>query len=183
MLVWIWHEHNRFFRRYGLQDSLTTTLNAALLFVVLFYVYPLKFMFDSLFAQFLPPPSTAPIVRMSLPQLGRASVIYGAGFCVLFLLFAALYARAWAKRDELGLTSLEVFEARAVAGHHLVSAGVGAAALIFALVAPVRIVFLSPMMFALMGPAHYAFGKWSDRRRAAYAEALTSADPRGARVS
>ena len=29
-------------------------LNGALLFMVLFYVYPLKFMFDSLFARFIP---------------------------------------------------------------------------------------------------------------------------------
>jgi uncharacterized membrane protein len=50
LLVWIWHEHNMFFRRYGLQDPLTVFLNGVLLFVVLFYVYPLKFMFDSMFA-------------------------------------------------------------------------------------------------------------------------------------
>jgi hypothetical protein len=30
-------------------------LNAAVLFVVVFYVYPQKFMFDSVFAQFIPP--------------------------------------------------------------------------------------------------------------------------------
>ena len=27
LLVWIWHEHNRFFRRYGLQDGYTVVLN------------------------------------------------------------------------------------------------------------------------------------------------------------
>jgi uncharacterized membrane protein len=174
LLVWIWHEHNMFFRRYGLQDGITTTLNAMLLFVVLFYVYPLKFMFDSMFAQFLPPSSTAPIVQMSLRQLGTASAIYGAGFLVLFLLFAAMYARAWAKRDELGLTPLEVFDARVVAGHHLVSAGIGAIALIFALAAPARVVFFSPMMFALMGPAHYAFGRWTEGRRRAYLDVVST---------
>src|SRR4026207_1732596 len=47
LLIWIGHEHNMFFRRYGLQDGVTVFLNGSLLFVVLFYVYPLKFMFDS----------------------------------------------------------------------------------------------------------------------------------------
>ena len=51
LLVWIWHEHNVFFRRYGLQDGMTVFINSVLLFVALFYVYPLKFMFDSMFAR------------------------------------------------------------------------------------------------------------------------------------
>src|SRR3712207_8574739 len=33
-----------FFRRYGLQDTFTMHLSAVMLFVVLFYVYPLKFL-------------------------------------------------------------------------------------------------------------------------------------------
>src|SRR5262245_60868230 len=52
LLVWIWHEHNLFFRRYGLQDGYTLVVNSLLLFVVLFYVYPLKFMFDSFMDMF-----------------------------------------------------------------------------------------------------------------------------------
>jgi uncharacterized membrane protein len=35
LLTWIWYEHNVFFRKYGLQDPYTVTLNAVLLFVVL----------------------------------------------------------------------------------------------------------------------------------------------------
>src|ERR1051326_7580143 len=44
LLIWIWYEHSAFFSKYDLRDPLTVTLNAALLFVVLFYVYPLKYM-------------------------------------------------------------------------------------------------------------------------------------------
>src|SRR5688572_8254675 len=44
MVCWIWYEHNIFFRRYGLQDALTVFINCVLLFVVLYYVYPLKFL-------------------------------------------------------------------------------------------------------------------------------------------
>ena len=47
LLIVIWREHYVFFRRYGLQDAGTVWLNAALLFVVLFYVYPLKFLFNT----------------------------------------------------------------------------------------------------------------------------------------
>src|ERR1051326_8106416 len=44
LLFFIWTRHFLFFRRYGLEDGITTVLNGALLFLVLFYVYPLKFM-------------------------------------------------------------------------------------------------------------------------------------------
>lgn len=173
LLVWIWYEHNAFFRRYGLQDGLTTTINGALLFVVLFYVYPLKFMLDSLFARFLPPPrASVAIEGMALWQLGNASAVYGAGFLVLFLIFGLLYRRAYAKRDELGLTPLEVFDVKAFAGHHLLSATVGGMALAFALFGPLRFVYFSPMCFGLMGPVHWWFGRRMERKRKVLEEGL-----------
>jgi len=45
LLVQVWYYHYIFARRYGLQTTYTVVLNAMLLFVVLFYVYPLKFLF------------------------------------------------------------------------------------------------------------------------------------------
>ena len=66
----------------------------------LFYVYPLKFMFDSMFAQMMP--SAYPdLTRMTLVELSRASAIYGLGFFVLFGLFALLYRHAY-KRARVG---------------------------------------------------------------------------------
>ena len=44
LLFAVWNEHYKFYRRYGLWDASTVRLNAALLFVVLLYVYPLKFL-------------------------------------------------------------------------------------------------------------------------------------------
>ena len=43
ILFWVWHDH------YGLADGYTTTLTGVLLFIVLFYVYPMKFLFSILF--------------------------------------------------------------------------------------------------------------------------------------
>ncbi len=163
LLVWIWHEHNMFFRRYGLNDALTVFLNSALLFVVLFYVYPLKFMFDSMFAQFIQPPDQ--FQRMTLTQLGTASTVYGLGFLVLMLMFALLYWHAYRRRVELNLTSLEVFDVKMYAGHHLVSATVGLVALLVATAAPIAFAPLSPACFALMGPGHWWFGRLTDKRR------------------
>jgi uncharacterized membrane protein len=171
LLVWIWHEHNMFFRRYGLQDSLTVFLNGALLFVVLLYVYPLKFMFDSMFAQMVPG-AYPDLQRMTLRQLSSAATIYALGFVVLFMMFALLYAHAYRKRVELQLDALEVFDVKWFAGSHLVSAGVGVVAAIVALAAPPRFAPLSPVCFGLMGPAHWYFANRMEKRRLAFAHAL-----------
>ncbi len=48
LLVLLWHDHYRFFRRYGLKDTPTTALNLLLLFLVLVYAYPLRFLFSFL---------------------------------------------------------------------------------------------------------------------------------------
>jgi uncharacterized membrane protein len=168
LLVWIWHEHDSFFERYPLQDATTTVLNSALLFSVLLYIYPLKFMFDSFMHQVFGLQTNPPVIAMSLTQLARASTLYGLGFFILMSLFSLLYLHAHRRRSELALTSLESFEARALAGHHSVSAAVGLFAMLFALLGPRELAFLSPSSFALMGPGHWWYGKRTERRRQAF---------------
>src|SRR5215471_10595235 len=51
LLFMIWWRHYQFFRRYDLEDAWVITLTGLLLFLVLFYVYPLKFLWSLLFAQ------------------------------------------------------------------------------------------------------------------------------------
>src|SRR3954463_16709383 len=48
MLASVWYAQHLFFRRYGLEDKVTVVLNLALMFTVLFFVYPLKFLFGVL---------------------------------------------------------------------------------------------------------------------------------------
>src|SRR5205085_12161696 len=45
LLFIVWYNQYKFFRRYGLQDHATLVLNGVLLFVVLFYIYRLRFVF------------------------------------------------------------------------------------------------------------------------------------------
>jgi uncharacterized membrane protein len=165
LLLWIWHEHNVFFRRYGLQDGVTIVLNGGLLFVVLFYVYPLKFMFDSMFGRFMPH-ARAP-EPMALWQLANASAVYALGFIVVFVMFVLLYARAYARRDELQLSEAQRFDLISLAGHHVVSALVGGIALAISVLAPVSYAPLSPTSLVLMGPGHGLWGAYRGRRRRA----------------
>jgi uncharacterized membrane protein len=108
-LALIWRTHYRFSRRYGLEDSYTVFLNVVLLFLVLFYVYPLKFVFTLLFA-----PLTGVIVP-GVFEWHEASVlmrIYAVGFASVFLLFVLMYAHAYRLRGELGLNPVEILETR-----------------------------------------------------------------------
>jgi cytochrome c biogenesis protein CcdA len=73
---------------------------------------------------------------MQLWELANAAAIYAAGFIVIFVLFALLYRRALSRREELGLSELDVFDARTNIGHHLISAGVGVLSLAMASFAP-----------------------------------------------
>ena len=175
VLVGIWVEHNLFFRRYGLQDGYTVLLNSILLFVVMFYVYPLKFMFDSGFAHFLAWAGQG-VHPMTLAQLSRASTIYGLGFIAVFVMFGLLYRHAYRKRHELGLTPLEVFEIKTFAGHHMVSTAVGVFVVVIALAAPRNFSFISPMAFMSMWPAHAFYGSRREKKRKAF-EAQLPAEP------
>lgn len=170
LLLWLWHEHNVFFRRYGLQDGITVLLNGGLLFTILLYVYPLKFMFDSLFARFIR--TSRPPVNMELYQLANTSAVYAGGFIVMMLMFVLLYTRAYVKRRELGLSDLETFDLTALRGHHVVSVSVGFVALAMAMWAPLILAPFSPMSFGLLGPGHAVWGVIHNRKRLAIEKQL-----------
>lgn len=165
LLAWIWYEHNIFFRKYGLQDAYTVALNMVLLFVVLFYVYPLKFLFTAAFSFFIP--ILGINLRVTPPQLAIIFAIYGAGFVVLFLMFGLLHLQAYRRRHELGLSRLDIFDVRASGGAHLVSASVGALATGVALFAPAPYPVFSGFTYCLMGPAHWIYGMRTGKLRKA----------------
>ena len=132
-LILIWRAHYRFSRRYGLEDPYTVFLNVILLFLVLFYVYPLKFVFTTIFEEVTGSPAA--------PDLGwhEASVlmrIYAAGFISVFLLFALMYARAYKLRNQLELNGAESLETRLAVQENLIIAAIGALSFLLALKNP-----------------------------------------------
>lgn len=105
MLVAVWYSHYVFFRRYGLHDQLTIVLNAALLFLVLFCAYPLKFLYTTIFT-YLVRNDLSPRFAAAV-QINGMLVLYALGFATAFFLIAALYWNAWRRRGALGLSGLE----------------------------------------------------------------------------
>jgi len=118
LLYLLWYRQFTFFRRYGLEDPPTVALNGALLFVVLFFVFPLKFFLGTMVDRLLGAPKTIRLPDGTLEpvihhgHLPLLMTIYGLGFTAVSLIFFLLYVHAWRKREELRLNELEVFDTR-----------------------------------------------------------------------
>jgi len=102
IIFWIWRSQYRFFRRFGLHDRYTLTLNGMLLFITLAFVYPLKFLFSALF---LPE-----VFSTRAQDYASLTMLYNGGFAVIGFLFSLMYLNAHWKRDEIKLTPVEDFE-------------------------------------------------------------------------
>jgi len=132
MVCWIWYEHNVFFRRYGLQDGWTVVLNCALLFVVLFYVYPLKFLMLAGLGQFV---GMHGVPRLTSESDARAlMLLYSGGVLLVFGLFVLLYSHAWRRRAALGLTPADEIQLRYTRRGHMITVGVALLSMIIVLV-------------------------------------------------
>ncbi len=107
--VLIWVTHYRFSRRFGLEDGYTVFLNVVLLFLVLFYVYPLKFLFTLLIGQIFGWEKLGALTDQDAMLLMK---IYGIGFAAVFALFALMYRHAVALAEKLELNAFERFESR-----------------------------------------------------------------------
>ena len=104
ILLLFWNEHYKFFRRYGLEDLFTRTVNYGILLLVLFSVYPLKFLFNAALGG-----GTGLSQPDQLPFIYR---VYGLGFAGIWTLYVLLHGHALRKREQLRLNEVEVILTR-----------------------------------------------------------------------
>lgn len=144
LLFQVWMTQNTFFRRYGLSDDYTLVLNAILLFTVLFFVYPLKFLFSILFLHGY---------SLAKPEEAvQLFYIYSGGYSGIYLLFTAMYWNAFRKRKMLALTDSEIFETRTNIYRNLVMTGIGLLSVAIASCGT-RYVGYAGLVYILLGPA------------------------------
>lgn len=117
LLLSIWNSHFIYFRRYALADNYILFLNAILLLFILFIAYPLRFIFDSLFAWIIGT-LTNDWSRMNVMGIygyGQAGIImgyFGAGFAIVQAIISRMYAHALRKADLLELNPKEIIITR-----------------------------------------------------------------------
>jgi hypothetical protein len=173
ILGMIWHTHYLFFRRYGLRDGLTTFLNAILLFLVLLYVYPLKFLFtavfDLFFSGFSEPPHNAQGGVMFGGEFGWENMrtlmmIYAIGYATVFGVFVLLYQRAWAYRELLNLDDVEGAYTLQYRRINMIHVGFGLTSFLIAFVLPNQQCHYAGWLFGLTGPVFYWNGRNWDKQ-------------------
>jgi hypothetical protein len=160
----IWSIHHAFFRRYDLEDRTTIVLNACLLFVVLFYVYPLKFITEGIASYFLGVGDTTRGMR-DWNDLATLFALYGGGFVAIFLLVSLLYLHAWRQRERLELTPEERFDATFYSRHYAIFVLVGLLSVGIAWSGWGIRYGLPGYTYFLLGPFCTFHGMWSQKRR------------------
>ena len=171
LLFSVWHDHYKFFRRYGMQDAFTVRMTAALLFIVLFFVYPLKFLFTAVVDQLLGfgeevrLQDGAVVEAIRDEQWPLLMAIYGAGFVAVQLVFILLYLRAYARRDDLGLDAYELSVTREETRSFFINAGVGVASILVAVVGGPGAVAFAGWIYVSLFPLQAANGYLMDARR------------------
>jgi hypothetical protein len=163
MLTWLWYHHYQFSRRYGLQTPYVIFLNLLLLFVVLFYVYPLKFLFTLLVAGVSGGRTVAPGAAPAMiadTQIRALMLLYCAGYVAVFVIFGLLYQYVWRLRGALQLDEYETLRTAQSRAAHFSYAAVGVVVALAAVLLPTRLAGLSGWLFFL----NAAVATWVGRR-------------------
>lgn len=87
VLVGLWSVHYNFFRRTNYMDNWIIALNSVLLFVVLYYIFPLKSLLDTWFNG----------QGISLESFSSLFQLYSLGFLLIFGCISLMYLRAYKK--------------------------------------------------------------------------------------
>jgi uncharacterized membrane protein len=170
ILVSLWHVHYIFSRRYGLQDTFTIVLNAILIFLVLFFIYPLKFLFtfvvNAMFFHDIGIHRANGVVEDAI-QSGQAipmMLIYNGGYLAVMAIYALLFFHAYRKREALQLNEREAFDTRSSIEGFLIQGGVGLLSSLIVLIGKENAVALAGFSYFLIGPARGFHGWWRGRQ-------------------
>ena len=141
LLMLFWAGHNRWSRRFGLDDARSILLSLALVLTVMVYVYPLRMVTSAGLAIATGgwvPSELGGLSEEWLLDLQTAFMVYGVGFGLLSWILWLLNAHALRKADELVLSSRERWDTVTEIGMHRIAtltavASIGVSLIILAL--------------------------------------------------
>lgn len=115
LIITIWYEHYIFFLRYGIRNVKIVVLNTLFLIIVLFYVYPLKFLTKlSLFPIAYVTGQESILVELKnmirVGDIADLMIIYGIGAASVFFVLRTMYKYALSIADSLELNEIEIFD-------------------------------------------------------------------------
>jgi len=105
-VILIWNEHVNFSAMYGIHDIRLAILNTAFIALVIFYVYPLRFLTLFLTNFFF---STDIEINIRGEEVPYLMIYYGFIAFGLYLVLFLFYQRVWSMKNELQLNAFEMF--------------------------------------------------------------------------
>jgi len=170
VMMIFWSSHNRWSRRYGLDDGRTTALSLALLLGVLVWVYPQRIIMSGAMHSFTGGWVPAEVELHTVGELRDGYLVYGVGFVWLSAVMLQLDRMALAAADELQLDALERLETRRDMGSHVILVGSGLLSIVLTFLMGTKNGWnLSAPGFAymLIGPAmHFHHARFHKLRKA-----------------
>ena len=177
LIMLVWYEHFRFFIRYGFRSKYIVFLNGFLIFLLLFYVYPLKFLTKllvNIYSGLLAPlfglqTSVGREIKgmVSNQEMAQLMVIYGLGAAGIFFVLMLMYRYALKKKEELELNEVEIFDTRVSVYGNALMASIPLLSVVLVIIIPNPIVgsAISGFSYFLYWPVMTIFGKRSDKAR------------------
>jgi uncharacterized membrane protein len=154
ILILIWYTHYMFFRRYGLNDKFTIIINAALLLVVIFYIYPLKFLFALMVNQIFGNPTST----IEPSQSSTLMIIYSSGYLAVFLIFVILHLHAYRKREYLELNPYEILNTKYHIQVFLFHVAISLSSILISIFGGYNFISVAGLIYFLLGPILFLHG-------------------------
>jgi uncharacterized membrane protein len=135
LLFLFWYQQYIFYRHYALNDLPTILLNMAYLALILFYLYPLKFLFSLLLGSWMGidlfPKSTESGVAVLMPEeFPDLVVLFSIGYALIWLLLFLMHQRAIKQAVTLQLSPYELLYTKAERRGAMLNILVGVAAVL-----------------------------------------------------
>lgn len=166
LLFLFWYGHWKWSRRYGLEDFPSIVLSYVLVFLMLCYVYPMKYV-TTLFIAWITDRRLETAANInSIEELYGIFTIYSIGFVALSIVILLLHLRAWAVRDDLELDAVERHQTRTEIGNWIILSTVGVIAMLMGLFAPRHPMTVPGWAYMLLGVLMPAWGIYRDRHLA-----------------
>lgn len=149
LLLGIWNNHKSFFLHYGMRDSFTQVMNFLFLFVLLFYIYPLKYLFSyvgtGLLIFALKKVDYASealniaihkisMANMNIEQWEDLMIRFSLGLVLIYGIFFLLHLNALQKKEELMLNELEVYQTKSFMIYFLILIAISLASMVVVLI-------------------------------------------------
>jgi uncharacterized membrane protein len=165
VLFMFWYQQYIFFRHYALNDLKTILLNLAYLALILFYVYPLKFLFSLLLhawtgINMFPKATEHGEEILKLDEFPQLVITFSAGYFLIWMALYLMHVHALKQSAALDLTTYELLYTKKEKNGALWNAMVGLVAILFSLTS---ITWLPGLVYLFI-PAILIFNEWRFRK-------------------